>query len=337
MHTRSPLLLRSGVLTSSFVALCLATAASADDFTYSNSGTTWNTAAAWTPSGVPTGGNTYIVSNGHVLRTDATTGSTFGGGTLSLLGQLNLQSTTTGVNATHTANIVTSAGSLIVNARSTTTHTLAGTMQLGTGSTFLKSSGTNATTGDKRNITFTTLISGGTGATAHFLRNGDFTLSNAGNTFAGTWRAGGSASMVVDGVTATVSNSSDVISTIKATTAGSLGINTSVTLDAWSRFDADFDWTTTGALTLANNAGNASSIIVTLDQDITVGLLSIAGTTLTAGEYDYADLVSAGFGDYFTNGIGSITVGTIPEPSTYAALLGLASLALATRASRRKS
>jgi hypothetical protein len=141
---------------------------------------------------------------------------------------------------------------------------------------------------------------------------------------------------MVDGSSATVSNTSDVISTLKATTAGSLGLNASVVLNAWSRFDADFDWTTTGSLTLADNGGNASSIIVTLDQDITVGLLSIAGTTLAAGEYDYADLVNEGFGDYFTNGIGSITVSTIPEPSTYAALLGLASLAFATRASRRR-
>lgn len=343
MHTRPPLPIRSRVLTSSFFALCLGAGASAADFTYvgtAGAGSpTWNASDAWTPAGVPTAGNNYIVSNLHVLRTTAGASSTFGGGSLSISGQLNLQ----GNNGnTHTANITMSSGAVVANARSLTNQSVAGTMQIGDGSVFFKSTGLaqgsgDATNSGKRDITFSTLISGGTGATAHFLRNGDFTLTNANNSFAGTWKAGGSASLQVDGTVVTVGNSSGVASTIKAANAGSLGLNANVALNTWSRFDADFDWTTTGSLTLASNGGSASSIIVTLDQNLTVGMLSIAGTQLAAGEYTYANLVTAGFGDYFTDGGGSITVASIPEPATYASLLGLASLALATGVFRRRS
>ncbi|MDF3056330.1 MAG: anchor protein [Rariglobus sp.] len=315
------------------LAFCLAgslATASAADFNYVPNGTnTWNT-AVWSSAAVPAPAHNYIVANGQTLRTTDGSSSIFGGASLTLAGQLNIQA---GDGRSNSANLILQSGAVIVNAR-TGTQTIAGTLQLGTGTQYFKSTGTTGA-GAARNITFDTLVSGGTNATAHFLRNGTFALGNAGNTFAGTWRAGGSASVQSDGPLATVSNESGVVSTIKATTTGSLGINASVALDAWSRFDTDFDWTTTGSLTLAANGGNASSIIVTLDQNITVGLLSIAGIQLVAGTYDYTELVGAGYGDYFTNGAGTITV-AIPEPSTCAIILGLSTLALVT-CSRRKN
>lgn len=332
---------RCRVLAAPFVALCLATAAFASDFNYVPNGTnTWNT-AVWSSAAVPGPTHNYIVANGQVLRTTDLTSSTFGGGSLTVNGQLNLQAGNANSNS---ANFILRNGAVMVNAKGPSTQTVAGTLSLGSGIHYVRSTGTTADyTGSGgansvRNITFTALVSGGTDSTAHFLRNGTFTLGNAANTFAGTWRAGGSASIQVDGAAnITVSNNSTITSTLKAAAAGSLGINSSVALDAWSRFDADFDWTTTGSLTLASNGGSAASVIVTLDQDFTVGLLSIAGTELAAGTYGYADLVTAGFGDYFTDGAGSITVSVIPEPSASASLLGFAALALAARFSRRRS
>jgi hypothetical protein len=76
--------------------------------------------------------------------------------------------------------------------------------------------------------------------------------------------------------------------------------------------------------------------VVTLDQNVTFASVSIGGTALTAGTYSFATLNST-FDAFFTNGgSGSITVGAIPEPSTYAALLGLGSLGATILCKRRR-
>jgi hypothetical protein len=76
--------------------------------------------------------------------------------------------------------------------------------------------------------------------------------------------------------------------------------------------------------------------VVPLDQDVTFASVSIGGTTLTNGTYSFATLNST-FDAFFANGgSDSITVGAIPEPSTYAALLGLGALGATILCKRRR-
>jgi hypothetical protein len=77
--------------------------------------------------------------------------------------------------------------------------------------------------------------------------------------------------------------------------------------------------------------------VVPLDQDVTFASVSIGGTTLANGTYSFATL-NSDFNAFFTDGgSGSITVGAIPEPSTYAALLGLGALGTTLLCKRRRA
>ncbi|MDF3058715.1 MAG: glycosyltransferase family 1 [Rariglobus sp.] len=334
--------------------LSLTASSHAADFTFTNTTASpsqgWNS-SNWSPVGggantAPTLENNYIVENKRVvstvLSTSAAASTVFAGGTLTLNGQLNLRAPA--ANGTSEANIVLNSGGVIVNAVGGSTQFLNGTLAVGSGLAVVKSTGsTGAGTGDVRNITFNSLISGGADATLQFLRNGTFTVANTNNTFAGTWKVGGSASVTIDNSVnpTTVSNgSAAVISTLKATGAGSLGDNASVTLDAWSKFDAGFDWTTTGSLSVATNA----IVILNQDTNITVGSLSfngVAATGLIAGnEYTSAQLSTLGYGAYFEGagiGNGTITIAAIPEPSTYAMILGGLALGSSLYVRRRQN
>jgi hypothetical protein len=131
----------------------------------------------------------------------------------------------------------------------------------------------------------------------------------------------------------TVSNNSNNISTLKGSLSGSLGVDATVVLDLWSRFDVDYDWTTAGSLTLMSNGGINNSIVMTLDEDITVGALTIGGFSLAPASYFYSDLSTAGFGDYFSDFGGSITV--VPEPQS-AALMAVCGFGVALLLSPRR-
>ncbi len=287
---------------------------------------TWTTASAWSDDQVPHSDADYVVGVGFVVRTPTSGSNTFGGKSLRLSGQLNLGS---GNGTTTTINSFTlQSGGVIVNATGSSSQTLAGSSLNVVGTGFIKSTGTTASTGNNRNINVDSLISGGSGATLHFLRQGTFTVTNIANDFAGTWKVGGSATVAgIDGGPGTVSNNSTTISTLSAINGdvsgvnSSLGVNASVVLDHWSRFNVGFDWSTTGSLTLKNNDGATNAVIMKLDHNFSVGSLSVAGSSpLAAGTYDYSDLFAAGFGDYFTDDGGTITV--VPEPSTAALVAG---------------
>jgi hypothetical protein len=299
-------------------------------------GESWVTAGDWSDSLAAHPGADYVVGANFLLRTPTANSNTFPGDSLTLSGQFNLASTS---GTTTTVNNLTLSNGVIVNAITGSTQSLNGTLQFGFGASFIKSTGTTETTspgGGARNIIVDSLISGGEQATAHFLRHGAFTLTNPNNNFGGIWQAGGTGIVISGGNPSpgyTVNNNANNISTLKATLSGSLGVDASVVLDLWSRFDIDYDWTTTGSLTLENNGGFSNSILMTLDQNITVGTLSIAGSSLNPATYSYNDLSLAGYGDYFTNSGGSITV--IPEPSAVG-LMGVGGFGTILLFSRRR-
>lgn len=278
-------------------------------------GQSWLTPAAWSDNLAAHGGDDYVVDANFLLRTPTTGSNTFPGDSLTLSGQFNLAS---GNATTTTVNSLTLTNGVIVNASSGSTQNLNGGLHFNSGSSFIKSTGTTETAspaGGPRNIVIDSLATGGVTATAHFLRHGTFTLGNSANTFSGTWKIGGTGVEILGANPSPtlVDNNSNNISTLRAALAGTLGVNANVALDLWSRFDVDYDWTTTGSLTLLNNAGVSDAIVMTLDQNITVGGLSIAGLSLEPAIYSYGALLTAGFGDYFIDGGGSITV--VPEPS----------------------
>lgn len=275
------------------------------------SGQSWLTIGSWSNNAAPSAGNDYISGVGMVLRSPTTTDSTFNGDSLTLNGsQFNLTGNTA-VAGIVTIPILNVNSAVIVNGNGgNRAQTLSGGTANFSGTSYFRLN--TSTTG--RNITVSSQITGG--GTIGLMQNGTLTLNGTGNTFNGLWTVGGE-NVNILGVE--YDNSNTLISTLVGSSSGSLGVDSSVTLNIWSRLDLDYDWTTSGALTLADNAGNATSIIMTLDQSITVGSLSVAGFSFDPGTYNYTDLSGAGYGDYFTNGGGSITV--VPEPRSFGLLL----------------
>jgi hypothetical protein len=224
-----------------------------------------------------------------------------------------------------------------VNAIPGSIQSLNGSLHLNAGASFIKSTGTTETaspSGGARDIVIDSVITGGAAATAHFLRHGTFTLNNSANTFSGTWKVGGTGVEILGANPSPtlVDNNSNNISTLRAALFGTLGLDASVTLDLWSRFDVDYDWATPGSLTLMSNGGVSDAIVMTLDQNITVGALTIAGLSLEPATYSYSALLTAGFGDYFADNGGSITV--VPEPN--AVLVAAAGFAVLLLSRRRR-
>jgi hypothetical protein len=114
----------------------------------------------------------------------------------------------------------------------------------------------------------------------------------------------------------TVSNQPGELTVLKAVsgapdgTTGSLGVDASVVMDAESLFEPEYDWATTGSLTL-----NANSQMV-LNRTIRVNALTIGGVTLAAGSYSHAYLAGKYAAFFTAAGSGRIIVGgSNVEPS----------------------
>ncbi len=161
-----------------------------------------------------------------------------------------------------------------------------------------------------RTPTLTATLSGG-GA---FTKSGSGTLmvDNADNTFHGTWIV--------------------AANTLTSATAGSF--------DTTGLFDV-----TGGTLDINYNFDGSGTALVlsgTGKFDLTGGFnhtfasLTIAGTSLSSGTYSFADL-DTDQQAYFTDGGDTFTVAPIPEPSTYALLLGGGALALAAQRRGKRS
>ncbi|MDF3057783.1 MAG: hypothetical protein K0R17_1998 [Rariglobus sp.] len=303
------------------------TPANADDVTLTTSNTMsgqsgFITASHWSNNQLPSAANDYFVNAGVTLRTPQASAATnvFGGNSLTInggiLGMANLQD---GNNTT--INNLTFTGGAAVQNTTSSLKILSGTLAI-TGSAFAR---LNAADTTGRNITIASQISGN--GSMHVLQTGTLALTGIGNTFSGTWTAGGAATVVGVGY----SNTALRVSTLDAFSAGSLGINSSLIANNHSIIKIGYDWTTTGSLSL-----NANSVLF-LEHDLAVGELSIAGSSLDDGTYtyDYLNTTYAGF--FNTTGLeGSITVGAIPEPSAYAMLLGASALGLVIGRRRRR-
>jgi len=282
----------------------------------SASGSSWLNTASWSNAAAPSAGNTYFVTGTtFTVRSpqSAAASYTFGGDSLTVNNARLLFATLGGSNIT-VNNLTLTNGGMLSNG-TTATQVLQGTLAIN-GSAFVRLHTVGAETG--RNITIASQISGN--GSVGLIQKGTLSLTGVGNTFNGTWTVGGIGVTIPDG---TYSNSSSLISSLVGSSAGSLGVDSNVTLNIWSRFDVNYDWSTAGALTLASNGGSATAIIMTLDQNITVGALTVAGFSFGSGTYDYNALSTLGYADYFTNNGGSITV--VPEPHSVA-LLALGSV-----------
>lgn len=281
-------------------------------------GASWETVGAapnftWSDSLAAHSGADYEVGASLLLRTPPSgSAATFPGDSLMLHGQLNL---TAGNNSTTAINNLSFGnGGVVVNGVTGSTQTLSGSLSIGSGTAFIKGTGSSGT-GDNRNVVVAALVSGD--SEMHFLRRGTFTLTNAGNSFSGIWRAGGSGILIsgASPVPITVSNQPGEPTVLRASIGsmngitGSLGLNASVVMDAHSVFEPEYDWATTGSLTL-----NANSRMV-LNRTIKVDALTIGGVALADGDYSYAYL-TANHGAFFAaGGNGRIVVGDlVPEP-----------------------
>lgn len=317
-----------GIVAALATLACVATDARAVTMIQSNSlsGQSWASTSGgvsphWSDGQAAHAGADYEVDAGFTVRAPNTGSPSFPGNSLTMDGgQFNLSSTS-GTTTTVTNLVLKSLG-IVVNASANSTQTLAGGLSVAAGQTgFLRTGGTSS---DLRNINVTATISGG--GTIHLLNRGTVTLNNAANTFGGIWRAGGTS--VTIGTGAAQSNASNVVTTLTTTsTVGSLGVNTSVLLDAFSIFDPDANWTTTGSLTINTSA---SLVLDDADQVLTVGALTIGGAAVEAGVYSYAQLNDT-YGAFIADGgqsSASVVVGSaVPEPSSALVLVALTGVA----------
>lgn len=139
-----------------------------------------------------------------------------------------------------------------------------------------------------------------------------FDSTNREFTFAGTLNGGGN-------ITVRGTSGSVIIANAANTFNGNWAVE-SGTLDLAHAFNS-----TTSSLTLTGGKFDLSNGV-----SYTFGSVVLGDQSLSAGTYSYADL-SPTLQAFFIAGTDSITVAPIPEPSTYALLLGGGALALAAQ------
>lgn len=269
------------------------------------SGESWLNPNTWAGNTSVAAGNDYVSGPGMVIRSPGTTDSVFSGDSLTLNGSQFSLVGNVGAASTVTIADLRASGAVFSNASGgNKTQTLNGALTV---------SGTNYfrlnTSATARSITVSSQISGE--GTIGLMQNGTLTLNGAGNTFSGLWSVGGTNVSILG---TSYSNTSSLKSVLDAASGGSLGVNSSLLVSDYGIVHVDYDWITTGSVTLNLNG------LVFLDTDWTVGALTINGTTLGPGVYSY-DSLNTAYDAYFdaTGAGGSITV--IPEPGSSALLL----------------
>jgi hypothetical protein len=292
-------------------ALCgFATVAQAAVISQSVNNVDWNT-AMWGPptAAVPTSGNDYITTAGLAGSTSSTigafsntasvrdnNGTTFGGHSITIVSGVELL-LKQAAGQTSNANIIMSGGSIRHATGNNSLATLAGTLQVAAESWIGQGSG-NGTGVSNAILTISSTLTGS--SILHLAASADpGTIKFTGNLsgFSGTLDIGNAVS--TKSVTVSLNNASLGAATVKMGFYNSLDV-----LD--------------------------------LSGSISLSALNFNGTTLSDGTYSVADLnTRLGNGSQFT-GLGSLTIGAIPEPSTYAALVGLAGLTAAGMGRRRR-
>ena len=337
--------LRSNIAYSLPVALCLGLAATpsvrAANFTTNTqqaAGANWN-AAIWNPGPVsPTAGSTYeVLVGGRVRPPDGSTGAggtgldgqtfTFPGDSLTLdgvgfsttgqSGELRLKQGFNGATFAFPGvggnpGLIFNGG--ILNDGDDRIMTLSGLARVQAGTTSSINPGGGATTdiSAPRAFIFSISLTGG-GKLAldygHDTGTPALRIDSSNPLFTGDW-------LVNSGW-------------LKGAGLNSLGFG-NIFLNSTqgaSTLDLDYDLNNpAGSLTLA---GTTSKLI--LDQNLTLGAVTINGTSLTPGVHTFAELNAAFDGNIVDGGTGTVTV--VPEPSSAVALL--AGIPIVVRRRRR--
>lgn len=257
-----------------------------------NTNYTWSTASAWqggkTPAANPD--DDFVVGSGFMVRTPINAASaTFPAQSLTIEagGSLLLKTSSSG---SVTIGDLRVAGT-ISNGNSTNQGNVYGMVTLYDGATL--TTGTDSS----RHINLYALVHGS--GTVTIDGRGTVRLRNSANDFSGTWSVGG------------LNSTSTNPAILAAPGDGSIGNNVSVIVNANGRLDLDYDWKTTGTLTI--DAGGT----IALGSNLEVTGLIIDGVSLPKGTYTFSEL-DAAYDAFFVNG-GSGSIAVVPEPASLAA------------------
>lgn len=258
-------------------------------------------------------------ANRQLSSLAVTGGTTVGTGTT-----LSLFVGTGSTTATFGALAVNGTGAVNIRQGSATVANTSGTLQVasltGTGTVRVTSVASTGSTGTLKiestaDASFSGVLADGSSGALSVTKSGNFTqtLSGALNTYTG-------GTTVTEGTLATAATGAFGAGNVSVAAGASLTLGNSASIG---------DLTT---LTFAST----SNIALDFTGSETVGAVynSITSTFLTAGTHDATSLNSFFGGISAFSGTGSITVSAIPEPSTYAALVGamvLGSVALRRR------
>jgi len=320
-------------------ALILSTAASAAEVTTAAvqaAGQDWNLATIWSNNAAPSAGNTYraIAGGGPTrLRNPAVAGiQTFAGDSLTLDANTEIRSKGVAGTVLNFPGVGGNAG-LILNGGQLNTGDEVNFGLAGKVSVVADSNINNFDSNNPNNIT----VNRAWTISAAVIGNGKLTISRG-----RTVDANGAVAPAVEltGVNNAYSGTWQVDEGfLKGTGANSLGsgnliingtlINGTTLGAAW--LETDYDIVSTGTLTVGALG------VIRLDQNDTFSAVTINGTPLTPGTHSYAELAAAFPANFAPGGSGSngsITIPSVPEPTTLGAL-GMASLALIARRRRQ--
>jgi len=284
------------------------------------SGEDWSTGTHWSDGLPAAAGNDYFVGSGagKIIRsTNNGTAAVFPGDSLELdaTGLFRLKSATGG---SVSLTLLKLNGGALHNGNASNTTTVSGAINVLSASTLdLSSEGSNLVNNGADVTRFLTIAAtlsgsgllnvgnGGTAPTAAtFATLGNVNVTSTNNTFSGGWN-------VQSGI-------------LHGQSSGSLGTG-NITVGASGGFDTDYN------VSLPTKSFSLSGLMQ-LDQNDTFGNVSINGTPLAAGTYNFAQLSTAFPTNFVPGGTGSITVA--PEPASLG-IIAVSALGLLQR--RRRS
>jgi hypothetical protein len=236
-------------------------------------GTSWERGDTWSDGQPAHAGDDYLIDTGHLRTPPGGAGGTFPGDSLTL-------ATAGTVALKHTVDITIAE-----------LHLDGGQI-----SPWVQTPG--SILGNIHVDSVSTMSVGGTGTRSIDL--GGTLLGTAPLDVAGNAQWGNDDTLVVTGANNPYSGTWNVTRAIfKGVAPGSLGTG-SISIDADSHFDLDYDYAGTSKLTLDGE--------MTLDQDSTFGKIVVAGTVLAPGTHDFASLNAAYDAQFADGGSGSLTV-----------------------------